>query len=74
VKINSVQYLRGLAAIIVLIAHSILHPLKIHNTDVQRFASLGVLMSFVISGFIKHSLIQVVPPCWIRGAAVSSKA
>lgn len=51
-KIYSIQYLRGLAALLVLLAHSILHPLTQPAFEVVRIGAFGVAMFFVISGFI----------------------
>ncbi|VWX61092.1 conserved membrane hypothetical protein [Burkholderiales bacterium 8X] len=51
-KLNSIQYLRGLAAIAVLLAHTLLQPLAEVNQQYVRFGTFGVLLFFVISGFI----------------------
>jgi exopolysaccharide production protein ExoZ len=87
VKIFSVQYLRGLAATMVVVAHSMMHPQRVPSTDLERMASMGVLMFFVISGFImvfisgegrfapgtflKRRALRVVPLYWIMTVLVA---
>ncbi|MET1755162.1 acyltransferase [Novosphingobium sp. RD2P27] len=51
-KIRSIQYLRATAALLVVVAHALLHPLAHAEATYQRLGSFGVLLFFVISGFI----------------------
>ena len=51
-KFVSIQYLRGLAAILVLASHALLYPLTGHHLGFSRLGWLGVILFFVISGFI----------------------
>ena len=51
-KIYSIQYLRGLAAVSVLIAHVLLQPLAALDQNFVRVGTFGVLLFFVISGFV----------------------
>lgn len=48
----SVQYLRGLAALAVVIAHGYAHPLLTPGLWAARLGQLGVVVFFVLSGFI----------------------
>jgi exopolysaccharide production protein ExoZ len=50
----SIQYLRAVAALTVVIAHAFLHPLAepTRAINLMRMGSLGVILFFVISGFI----------------------
>lgn len=80
-KLTSVQYLRGLAAVLVVIAHAAAHPLSESNYVLLRLGQLGVMLFFVISGFImvaitgpgafapltflKRRIIRVVPLYWL---------
>ena len=77
----SIQYLRGFAAILVLASHALLYPLVEHNLGFGRLGWLGVILFFVISGFImvvvtgegqfsaagflRRRFIRVVPMYWI---------
>lgn len=51
-KFISIQYLRGLAAMLVLASHALLYPLVERNLGFSRLGWLGVILFFVISGFI----------------------
>lgn len=51
-RIYSIQFLRGLAAVIVVIAHIIEHPLAEAPEAAIRTGRFGVEIFFVISGFI----------------------
>ena len=51
-KFISVQYLRGAAAMLVLASHALLYPLIEHDLGFGRLGWLGVILFFVISGFI----------------------
>lgn len=89
-KIYSIQYLRGLAALLVVLAHSILHPLTQPNFEVVRIGAFGVAMFFVISGFIMvtisgagpfdrgdfyvRRIARVVPLYWCATLAVAAIA
>jgi exopolysaccharide production protein ExoZ len=90
-KLYSVQYLRGLAAFLVVVAHALQHPIPYgSNWDYIRLGSLGVLMFFVISGFImvmitgdgpfapatflKRRAIRVIPLYWLATLAVAAIA
>lgn len=80
-KLYSIQYLRGLAALLVVVAHAWDHPMTTPNMDASRLGLLGVVIFFVISGFImvaisgegkfsaldflKRRIIRVVPLYWI---------
>lgn len=80
-KLYSVQYLRGLAAVLVVIAHAAAHPLSESNYVLLRLGQLGVMLFFVISGFImvaitgrgsfapltflKRRIVRVVPLYWL---------
>lgn len=76
----SIQYLRGLAAVLVLASHALLYPLVEHELAYGRLGWLGVILFFVISGFImvavtgegrfsaldflRRRAIRVVPMYW----------
>lgn len=51
-RILSIQYLRAVAALLVVIAHALLHPITYVDATYRRLGSFGVLLFFVISGFI----------------------
>jgi exopolysaccharide production protein ExoZ len=51
-KLYSIQYLRGMAAISVVIAHAGAHPISDPSYILDRLGQLGVTLFFVISGFI----------------------
>lgn len=55
-KIVSVQYLRAIAALLVLASHALLYPLVGENIAYGRLGWLGVVLFFVISGFIMVSV------------------
>ena len=79
-KFISIQYLRGLAAILVLASHALLYPLLEHDLAYGRLGWLGVILFFVISGFImvavtgegrfsptdflRRRFIRIVPMYW----------
>jgi len=87
-KIHSVQYMRGIAALLVVIAHSLEHPLKHPSFEFIRTGRLGVLMFFVVSGFImvfitgdkplrpleflRRRAIRVVPLYWLATFGVAA--
>ncbi len=80
-KLNSIQYLRGLAALTVVVAHSWDHPLAQTPALAGALGELGVVLFFVISGFImvaitgegrfawgdflKRRAIRIVPLYWL---------
>jgi len=80
-KFFTIQYLRGLAAMLVLASHALLYPLVEHGLGFGRLGWLGVILFFVISGFImvvvtgegrfsavtflRRRFIRVVPMYWI---------
>jgi exopolysaccharide production protein ExoZ len=80
-KLYSVQYLRGLAALLVVVAHASAHPLAEPTYLQARLGEFGVYLFFVISGFImvaisgsgqfsaleflKRRAIRIVPLYWI---------
>ncbi len=51
-KLVSIQYLRGLAALLVILAHAADHPLPETPSFLTQLGELGVTLFFVISGFI----------------------
>ena len=51
-RIRSIQYLRAVAALLVVVAHALLHPLNYMDPTYARLGDYGVLLFFVISGFI----------------------
>ena len=79
-KFITIQYLRGLAAMLVLASHALLYPLVGHHLAFSRLGWLGVILFFVISGFImvavtgegrfsaldflRRRFIRVVPMYW----------
>ena len=89
-KLYSVQYLRGLAAVIVVVAHAYVHPLTYENFDFARIGRMGVVLFFVISGFImvaisgtgtfspldflKRRVIRIVPLYWLFTTAAALMA
>jgi len=89
-KIYSVQYLRGIAALIVVISHSFDYRLLNHNYDALRSGRFGVLLFFLISGFIMVAItgkgrldplqflvrrfLRVVPLYWIMTTLVAAAA
>lgn len=86
-KLNSVQYLRGIAALLVVLTHAVVHPLAISTPWAFRVASSGVTLFFVISGFImvyvtgtgrfdpvdffRRRIQRVVPLYWIATIAIA---
>ncbi len=79
-KFVSIQYLRGLAAMLVLASHALLYPLTGPHLGYSRLGWLGVILFFVISGFImvvvtgegrfspldflRRRFIRIVPMYW----------
>ena len=79
-KFITIQYLRGFAAMLVLASHALLYPLVEHSLAFGRLGWLGVILFFVISGFImvavtgegkfsapdflRRRFIRVVPMYW----------
>jgi exopolysaccharide production protein ExoZ len=57
-KIVTVQYLRGLAALLVLASHALLYPLVSQPLVYGRLGWLGVILFFVISGFIMVTVTE----------------
>jgi exopolysaccharide production protein ExoZ len=79
-KFISIQYLRGFAALLVLASHALLYPLVERELAYGRLGWLGVILFFVISGFImvvvtgegrfsapaflRRRFIRIVPMYW----------
>ncbi|WP_186767166.1 acyltransferase family protein [Devosia ginsengisoli] len=79
-KFVTIQYLRGFAAMLVLASHALLYPLVDEHLGYSRLGWLGVILFFVISGFImvavtgegrfsasaflRRRFIRVVPMYW----------
>lgn len=79
-KFITIQYLRGLAAILVLASHALLYPLVGEHLAYGRLGWLGVILFFAISGFImvavtgegrfsardflRRRFIRIVPMYW----------
>jgi exopolysaccharide production protein ExoZ len=86
-KLNSVQYLRGLAALLVVVTHALAHPYDMRAELTQRMAGAGVTLFFVISGFImvrvsgagrfdpidfyRRRVERVVPLYWLATLALA---
>jgi exopolysaccharide production protein ExoZ len=80
-KLYSIQYLRGSAALLVVIAHASAHPLGAPEWWQLRLGQFGVYLFFVISGFImvaisgdgpfspltflRRRAVRVVPLYWL---------
>lgn len=80
-KLYSIQYLRALAALLVVVAHAFSHQIGVDNAFVVLAGRLGVVLFFVISGFImvyisgsgafspatflKRRIIRIVPLYWL---------
>lgn len=80
-QLVSVQYLRGVAALLVVLAHAAAHPLAEVPLVLERFGQAGVVLFFVISGFIMvtvtgdgrfsprdflaRRIVRVVPLYWL---------
>jgi exopolysaccharide production protein ExoZ len=80
-KLYSVQYLRACAALLVLVAHAFSYQIGADNPIVGLAGHLGVMLFFVISGFImvyisgggpfsaltflKRRAIRIVPLYWL---------
>jgi exopolysaccharide production protein ExoZ len=89
-RILSIQYLRGVAALLVVVAHAMLHPIDYVDVTYRRLGSFGVLLFFVISGFImvyatgpgpfrrfdflRRRLERVVPLYWMVTIGVAALA
>jgi exopolysaccharide production protein ExoZ len=79
-KINAIQSLRAGAAILVLVSHALLYPLAEQSLAYGRLGWLGVIVFFVVSGFImvavtgegrfeartflRRRVLRVVPLYW----------
>ncbi len=79
-KLHSIQYLRAIAAILVLASHALLYPITEHTLAYGRLGWLGVILFFVVSGFImvtvtgtgrfspgkflRRRVLRVVPMYW----------
>jgi exopolysaccharide production protein ExoZ len=79
-KITSIQTLRACAAILVLASHALLYPLAEQSLAFGRLGWLGVILFFVVSGFImvavtgpgrfeagqflRRRVLRVVPLYW----------
>ena len=79
-RISAIQSLRACAAILVLVSHALLYPLADQSLVYGRLGWLGVILFFVVSGFImvavtgqgqfgardflRRRLLRVVPLYW----------
>lgn len=79
-KLPTIQYLRGLAAMLVVASHALLYPLAEQTIAYGRLGWLGVILFFVVSGFImvtvtgpgsfdpvaflKRRILRIVPLYW----------
>jgi exopolysaccharide production protein ExoZ len=79
-KLVSVQYLRAIAALLVVASHALLYPIDYQDMFYERLGWLGVILFFVVSGFIivsvtgaerfepiaflRRRLLRVVPLYW----------
>lgn len=79
-KIQSIQSLRAIAAVLVLASHALLYPLAEQTLAYGRLGWLGVILFFVVSGFImvavtgkggfeagaflRRRVLRVVPLYW----------
>ncbi|UJW85495.1 acyltransferase family protein [Devosia sp. SL43] len=89
-KFLTIQYLRGLAAILVLASHALLYPLVGEHLAYGRLGWLGVILFFVISGFImvavtgdgkfaaldflRRRFVRIVPMYWAATLLAASLA
>ena len=80
-RINAIQSLRAGAAILVLASHALLYPLAEQSLAYGRLGWLGVILFFVVSGFImvavtgegrfearsfmRRRILRVVPLYWV---------
>jgi peptidoglycan/LPS O-acetylase OafA/YrhL len=79
-KLHTIQYLRAIAAILVLVSHALLYPMAEVTLAVGRLGWMGVILFFVVSGFImvtvtgtgrfdaakflRRRILRVVPLYW----------
>lgn len=86
-QLVSIQYLRGLAALSVLVAHALKWPLSDVNFGLLKTGRLGVEVFFVISGFIitmiagdgrfdprdflARRIFRIVPAYWVATLVVA---
>lgn len=80
-KLVTVQYLRAIAALLVVASHALLYPLDYQDMFYERLGWLGVILFFVVSGFImvsvtglarfdpiafmRRRILRVVPLYWL---------
>ncbi|WIY53645.1 acyltransferase [Devosia sp. YIM 151766] len=80
-KLHTIQYLRAIAATLVLISHALLYPTSEQVLAYGRLGWLGVIVFFVVSGFImvvvtgqarfeprkflRRRVLRVVPLYWV---------
>lgn len=60
-KIVAIQYLRAIAALLVLASHALLYPMTGEDITYGRIGWLGVILFFVISGFIMVTVTEGGP-------------
>lgn len=86
-KLYSIQYLRACAALLVVVAHAFSHQIGVDNPFIVLAGRLGVVLFFVISGFImvyisgtgpfspiiflKRRIIRIVPLYWLFTGAAA---
>lgn len=79
-RLHTIQYLRAIAAVLVLVSHALLYPMVEQTLAYGRIGWLGVILFFVVSGFImvavtgagrfdplgflRRRVIRVVPLYW----------
>jgi exopolysaccharide production protein ExoZ len=79
-KLHTIQYLRAIAAMLVLASHALLYPVAEQTLAIGRLGWLGVILFFVVSGFImvtvtgegrfdarqfmRRRILRVVPLYW----------
>lgn len=89
-KLSSIQYLRALAALTVVVAHAWDHPSPVTGAIPARLGEFGVVLFFVISGyimvaitgegrfsatdFLKRRAIRIVPLYWIATTLAAALA
>jgi exopolysaccharide production protein ExoZ len=89
-ELRSIQYLRGVAAMLVLITHTMQWPLSFDEWNLLKTGRLGVDIFFVISGFIitviagdgafdpvkftKRRAFRIIPAYWAATLLVTALA